>query len=435
MRIQNNLIRRLQSKVLILAVTALTTPFSALGQDARITLPASTLTPSQVIEAIHAQTDYMVIVNNSRISDGISVKISRSPVAVSEVLDRMLVGSGYTYMVDGKVIFLPVTANEVKKSGNVVTQVAVRTVAGSVKGASGEQPLENVTVEILGVAGGKTQTDMFGRFSVADVPSGNYVVRLTSADGSVIRFREVAVPASGDIDVSLVMSEEVLAVSVAAAVSDAPSQAVKTTAYFVPNAVDNTIRAFSDEPKTEYSFTPASQIGSRMYLPKAAVKINLLYLGTTTPNIAVEFGLAKKWTLDIVGGINVWNLNERKGGIRHWLIQPEVRYWFCQRFEKHFIGLHGIGGQYQISDIDLAPLGNDLTGIRYDGWAAGAGISYGYHLPMGKRWAWEFTVGAGYIYLDYNKYNCGECDNKIGHETKHYFGPTKAGVSLIFMIR
>ena len=183
----------------------------------------------------------------------------------------------------------------------------------------------------------------------------------------------------------------------------------------------------------ELMLLPASQ--PQVYYPRVAVKTNLLYLATTTPNLAVEFGLARKWTLDIAAGLNPWDLNSRKGGIRHGLIQPELRYWFCNRFERHFVGLHGIYGQYEIADIDLSPIGNDLRGSRYNGWGAGGGLSYGYHLPMGKRWGWEFTIGAGYVYLDYDKYRCGTCDQLLARKSKHYWGVTKAGVSLIYMLR
>lgn len=171
------------------------------------------------------------------------------------------------------------------------------------------------------------------------------------------------------------------------------------------------------------------------YIPEAAVKTNLLYLATTTPNLAMEFGIACRWTLNIAAGLNPWDLNGQKGGIRHGVIQPEVRYWFCSRFGGDFIGLHAIYGQYQIQNIDLSPIGNDLTDKHYDGWGVGAGISYGYHLPMGRRWGWEFTLGLGYIFLNYDKYNCGECDTFVGNDRRHYFGPTKVGISLIFLIQ
>ncbi len=203
----------------------------------------------------------------------------------------------------------------------------------------------------------------------------------------------------------------------------------------VERRADNSMVFTLGRERVRERFPLSSSAGnSDRYIPRAAIKTNLLYLATTTPNVAVEFGLAPKWTLDLAAGLNPWDLNDRKGGIRHGLVQPELRYWFCERFEQHFIGLHGIYGQYEMADIDLSPI-VDITAKRYNGWAAGAGISYGYHLPAGKRWAWEFTVGVGYLHLDYDRYTCGACSQLIGNEKQHYFGPTKAAVSLIFMIR
>ena len=41
-----------------------------------------------------------------------------------------------------------------------------------------------------------------------------------------------------------------------------------------------------------------------------AIKTNLLYDATATVNLGVEVGLAPKWTLDISGNINAWNVKE-----------------------------------------------------------------------------------------------------------------------------
>lgn len=43
----------------------------------------------------------------------------------------------------------------------------------------------------------------------------------------------------------------------------------------------------------------------------------------------------------------------------------------------------------------------------------------------------EATIGAGYARLDYDKYACGKCGEKLGHNNKNYFGPTKVGLSII----
>ena len=60
-----------------------------------------------------------------------------------------------------------------------------------------------------------------------------------------------------------------------------------------------------------------------------AVKSNLLNDALLNPNAGIEFGLAPKWTLDVSGQFNLWTVKGHKW--RHWLAQPEARYWFCRR--------------------------------------------------------------------------------------------------------
>ena len=73
---------------------------------------------------------------------------------------------------------------------------------------------------------------------------------------------------------------------------------------------------------------------------KVALKSNLLYDATTTMNLGLEFGLARKWTLDVPVSYNPWKPDNGRR-LRHWGIQPEVRYWFCEKFRRTFIGVHG----------------------------------------------------------------------------------------------
>lgn len=177
--------------------------------------------------------------------------------------------------------------------------------------------------------------------------------------------------------------------------------------------------------------TVYGQTKEHYYLPEYAIKTNALYWATTTPNLGVEFGLSEKLTLDVSGGYNPWNdLGDNKK-FKHWLVQPELRYWLCERFNGHFFGVHAHYAEYNVSGIDM--LG--LDGYRYQGNLFGGGISYGYHWILNKRWSIEATVGVGYAYLDYTKYNCGECGTKIKDDTQNYWGPTKAGINLIYIIK
>lgn len=166
------------------------------------------------------------------------------------------------------------------------------------------------------------------------------------------------------------------------------------------------------------------------------LKTNLLPDAALSPNLGVEFRLAPKWSMDLTGQMNLWPINDHKW--KHWLVQPEARYWFCEPFIKSFLGIHAIGGGYNVGNIgtDINFLGTDfgkLRDARYEGWAVGGGIAYGYARPVGKHWNFEFEIGIGYVYTRYKKFNCTECSHKIGEGHHNYYGPTKAAINLVYI--
>ena len=179
-----------------------------------------------------------------------------------------------------------------------------------------------------------------------------------------------------------------------------------------------------------------------LYLPataqNVALKSNLLYDATLSPNLGVEIGLAPRWTFDLSGNFNLWTVgNGHKW--RHWLVQPEARYWFCQRFAGHFIGLHALGGQYNAGKLDLPFkfLGTDFRRLkdrRYEGWGVGAGVAYGYAWPLSRHWNIEAELGVGWIYTRFDAYPCAECGTRLATDRPHnYFGPTKLAVNLEYV--
>ena len=166
------------------------------------------------------------------------------------------------------------------------------------------------------------------------------------------------------------------------------------------------------------------------------LKTNLLADGFLSPNLGIEIGLAPRWTIDLSGQFNFWDVNNHKW--KHWLAQPEARYWFCDRFSRHFLGFHVLGGQFNVGNIknDINFLGNDfsvLTDHRYQGWAVGAGVAYGYAFILGRHWNLELELGVGYAYLKYDKFECAECGRKVGDNDRHYVGPTKAAINLVYV--
>ncbi len=169
-----------------------------------------------------------------------------------------------------------------------------------------------------------------------------------------------------------------------------------------------------------------------------ALKTNALYWGTTTPNLGIEVTLAPKWTLDLSGGYNPWTFSDNKKW-KHWLVQPELRYWLCEKMGGHFLGLHIHGGQYNIGKVntDFKLFGTDFSkfkDFRFEGWFIGAGIAYGYAWMLSKHWNLETEIGLGYSYTRYDRYQCPECGSKLEDGKKHhYLGPTKAAINIVYV--
>ena len=165
-------------------------------------------------------------------------------------------------------------------------------------------------------------------------------------------------------------------------------------------------------------------VSTNSFAQELAIKSNIPYLATASPNIGLEIGISQKITLDISYGINPFTFNDKKKW-KHWLTQPEMRYWFCERFYGHFIGLHAGVGEYNVNHQDF----------RYEGWAAMGGLSYGYSWILGRRWNMEATLGIGLVHTDYKKFECIECGKLLGENNKTFFAPTKVGINIIYMLK
>lgn len=170
-----------------------------------------------------------------------------------------------------------------------------------------------------------------------------------------------------------------------------------------------------------------------------AVKTNLLYDATANVNIGIEGVVAPRWSIDVNGDLNAWTLS---GGKRwkHWFAQPEVRYWFCEALNGNFVGLELHGGQFNVGSIgflDFKFLGTDFASLkhnRYQGWFAGAGITYGHAWMLAKHWNIEAEIGIGWAYMRYDIYPCRKCGNKLAENKPHnYFGPTKGALNIVYI--
>lgn len=178
----------------------------------------------------------------------------------------------------------------------------------------------------------------------------------------------------------------------------------------------------------------------RLLAQRSALSTNVLYWGLCTANVQASFRTGEHTTLGLSVGYNPFRLPDRIGSsgvsvnpkMMHWSVSPEYRHWFCRPYERLYVGVHGLGGRYNVGGLGLF---RTLSERRYSGWGAGCGIGIGYQWPLGGRWGLNLGLGVGYLYLRYSRYVAGACGDFEGRFSRHYIGPTKAEVSFVFLIR
>lgn len=209
----------------------------------------------------------------------------------------------------------------------------------------------------------------------------------------------------------------------------------------VPDTIREPFSLLSPSPKKfslpgRYTYANPGRFPGVREQPKYAVKTNLVYGATLTPNLAFEFATGKQTTLTFAAGYNPWNVDgsfDDNDKFAHRLVETEFRYWPCERFNRTFWGVHAFAADFNIGGYDVPQLFKKE--YRYEGWGAGLGVNFGYHLILKNRWSLEFTAGLGVAYLDYDRYPCEKCEQMEKDMNDFYFGPTKLGINLVFMLK
>lgn len=158
-----------------------------------------------------------------------------------------------------------------------------------------------------------------------------------------------------------------------------------------------------------------------------ALKTNFLFWNTLSPNLGIEYAFNNKKSIDLFVSYNPWNLHDNRK-FKHLLIQPELRFWRNEKFNGSFLGIHT---HYGLNNISWP----NITDYRWQGWFIGGGISYGYQWILNDRWRLEAEIGIGYARFIQDKYEIGECGNCLGREKINYWGPTKLGLNITYILK
>lgn len=168
-----------------------------------------------------------------------------------------------------------------------------------------------------------------------------------------------------------------------------------------------------------------------------AAKTNLLYWAATTPNIGAEVALGKHSTLGATVNWNPWTIGS-DNKIQHWFVRPEYRYWFSAPYTRFFLGLHAMGGGFEVGGFKLPLLGDKLlTGLPgnyYKGSFAAAGVSFGYAFYLSPRLNLELSAGLGVARIAYHTEPIrGPKPDTNLNRVRYLPMPTELGISLVYL--
>ena len=204
------------------------------------------------------------------------------------------------------------------------------------------------------------------------------------------------------------------------------------------------IRLESKAPSTPNLTELAHQLDD--YKTVLALKTNLLYDAATLLNYSVEVPFSEKFSALIYHQFPWWTWGEANNEycIRFLSVGAEARWWFKpkprpqlgdrkkrDRLMGSFIGLYGESGKWDFQ------WGRDVICYQGEHWSCG--LTYGYAMPVGKRLNFEFSLSAGYASIAHRKFFPSEDYEILWEEPSlhgrwHYFGPTKAQISLVIPI-
>lgn len=347
-----------------------------------------------------------------------SVELPQSLTNLTEIMELTLKGTGYSHLIRGNNIIL-VKEDEVEVFEQPKAQPRqLQSIYGTVEPIDKSRRLGGAAVRLVGAVERHTTTDSLGYYAFNDIPQGSYRIEV-SCEG----YQRESVAKN-------VAPNENLMVMVMLQPIFKDDSRVWRASFVYPK--------YENQPRlSEQKFSNYISPYQEHKLPLFAIKTNLFYDAFMMTNLGVEFRLGKSLTLDLPVIYKPFELSKSNNKeFRMLAVQPEIRYWTQEAFNGHFLGAQLNYAQYKIAGHSL-PLGfyPKVKNSRYEGNFYGVGFTYGYHLMVSKRLAFEFTIGLGYGYIDYKRYSFENCSQFMERGHEHYFGPTKAGISLVYIIK
>ena len=189
------------------------------------------------------------------------------------------------------------------------------------------------------------------------------------------------------------------------------------------------------EQPQEITATPSESQSSAPY--HFALRANLLRWATLTPDLGLEWRISPSWGILVNGSWTSWTWQDNNRRYALWEVAPEVRYYMGKE-KRGYLGAYYMGKEkrgYLGAMFKAGQFNYKLSAMGKQGDLMGGGITGGYQLRLNKALSLDFNVAVGCLHADYEKYEVIDGVRvRAGKETKNWWGPIGAGVTLVWKL-
>lgn len=215
-------------------------------------------------------------------------------------------------------------------------------------------------------------------------------------------------------------------------VAEQPRKEIPAIEDDEPDIKEEKLPGQKTTPAPDAGPSPSPQTSAPAKPYYLALRTNLVYDALLLPTLGVEWRVNSHIGIKLDGSLSRWGGSTGKVQ-KVWLLNPEVR-WYLLRDRRFYIGASGNYGEYNIYKYMIGNLLIDNTGYQGHLWSTG--LTVGYQLRLLRQLSVDFNLGLGYTRSEYDSFTVtdGVRVYKDRDRKKNLWGPTQAGISLVWTI-
>ena len=168
---------------------------------------------------------------------------------------------------------------------------------------------------------------------------------------------------------------------------------------------------------------------------RIALRTNLLYDATLSPNLGVDIRISPKMTAGLLAGINAWDIDKAANKKwRHVLFSLRARRYTDSLFHKGYFEGDLIYSHFNVGNTKI-PFGlySAVKNHRLQGDLIALGGKYGYSWILARNWRIEAEGGVAVGYAWFKEYDCPHCGSFLGNGDRIFLLP-QLGINVVYII-